>query len=513
MAFYVVDNATLKADKTHHYRGRHPYFSANSSAPSHHFVESLGDHRVLRFASRRKVRRYLGEVNDADPSSRPTFDARDEHRVFEALPLIEDMPHPVDSWSTFIRRASSYEPMFRFILNDRVALWLNDVSLMRSVLKAPFSHVGLGPLIRGFETAGGLGNALTVNYGDSWRPRHKILQHPLTHKGVRALGPLLQESLRSSIAAWSPGKTFNPNPLMTSLILDALGSTLFSGDHREFVDVIHAFDVERNLAFVYISQDPAYVPSDRSEFAVALRNLDTFIYAMIAARRQAPKDDLLSRILSATTADEDTLSDLNLRDEVVGLIYAGHKTTANTLAFASCLLARYPDVQRALADEVAPIAGSMFFHEQFEDAAPLASAIITETLRMFPVGDPIDRTVVGPFALDGVQLPQGLPILFSTWIPHHAPDVFESPDSFSPARCQKGWTTAAQKDSYLPFSTGPKVCLGVHLANYEAALAMSLIVERWSLSPADRSDLHLAHDPLLYADPWPPLTLAPRQSQ
>jgi hypothetical protein len=51
--------------------------------------------------------------------------------------------------------------------------------------------------------------------------------------------------------------------MMTDLILDALGATLFAGDHREFIDVIHAFDVERNAAFVKISQDPAYIPSER----------------------------------------------------------------------------------------------------------------------------------------------------------------------------------------------------------------------------------------------------------
>ena len=477
---------------------------------SHHSTESPADYMASQRPHRLWVLNYYRSVDTHDHSNTLSLHVQTHTGRFEDLPLITDMPHPVDSWRSFMSRACNYGPMFRFMLNDNEAIWLNDASLMRAVLKAPFSQIGIGPLIGGFESAGGLGHALTVNYSSSWRPRHKILQHPLTHKGVRALGPLLQESLRSSIVAWNPNESFDPNTKMTSLILDALGATLFAGDHREFIDVIHAFDVERNLAFVRISQDPAYVPSDREQFAVALSNLDQFIYSMIAIRRQTPKDDLLSNILSATEADKEVLSDLNLRDEVVGLIYAGHKTTANTLAFASYLLAQHPEVQRSLASQVAPIAGAHDFHERFERAAPLASAIISETLRLFPVGDLMDRTVIDSFALDGVELPVGLPILFSSWVPHHASDVFENPEDFSPARGESGWTAAVQKESYLPFSTGPKVCLGVHLASYEAAMAISLVVEQWSLSQNDSRPLNLVHDPLLYADPWPLLNLQPR---
>ena len=125
-------------------------------------------------------------------------------QTIEEVPLIPDMPHPVAEWSNFIARASACGPMFRFLLNGEEALWLNDPTLMRMLLKAPFSEVGVGPLIKGFESAGGLGFAITVNYSDSWRPRHHVLQRPLSHRGVRELGPLLHESLRTSLASWNP---------------------------------------------------------------------------------------------------------------------------------------------------------------------------------------------------------------------------------------------------------------------------------------------------------------------
>jgi cytochrome P450 len=431
-------------------------------------------------------------------------------QTLEDIPLISDMPHPVTAWSEFIARASAHGPLFRFLLNGEVALWLNDATLMRMLLKAPFSEVGVGPLIKGFESAGGLGFAITVNYSDSWRPRHRVLQRPLSHRGVRELGPLLQESLRTSLASWNPTDNFDPDTMMTDLILDALGATLFSGDHREFIDVIHAFDVERNSAFVMISQDPAYIPSDRPEFAQALGALDAFIYSMIAARRAAPREDLLSRIVTSALQGDEPMSDQELRDEVVGLIYAGHKTTANTLAFAACILATHPEVQEALAAQVAAIAGAQDFHERWEEAVPLASEIVTETLRLYPVGDLIDRTVVGTFDMNGVVLPEGLPVLFSTWIPHHNPEAFEAPEEFSTSHCPAGRMTDMQKDSYLPFSTGPKVCLGIHLATFEAGLALALLAERWSLGSQDHEALSLAHDPLLYARPWPRLSLVAR---
>ena len=431
-------------------------------------------------------------------------------QTIEEVPLIPDMPHPVAEWSNFIARASACGPMFRFLLNGEEALWLNDPTLMRMLLKAPFSEVGVGPLIKGFESAGGLGFAITVNYSDSWRPRHHVLQRPLSHRGVRELGPLLHESLRTSLASWNATDNFDPETMMTDLILDALGTTLFSGDHREFIDVIHAFDVERNAAFVKISQDPAYIPSERKEFAQALGALDAFIYSMISARSAVPREDLLSRIVTSAMQGDEPMSDQELRDEVVGLIYAGHKTTANTLAFASCILATHPDIQETLAAQVAAIAGAPDFHERWEEVVPLASEIVTETLRLYPVGDLIDRTVVGTFEMNGVVLPEGLPVLFSTFIPHHNPEVFEAPEEFSTSHCPAGRMTAKQKDSYLPFSTGPKVCLGIHLATYEAGLALALLAERWTLVSQDEKTLSLSHDPLLYAKPWPKLSLVAR---
>ena len=431
-------------------------------------------------------------------------------QTIEEVPLIPDMPHPVAEWSNFIARASACGPMFRFLLNGEEALWLNDPTLMRMLLKAPFSEVGVGPLIKGFESAGGLGFAITVNYSDSWRPRHHVLQRPLSHRGVRELGPLLHESLRTSLASWNATDNFDPETMMTDLILDALGTTLFSGDHREFIDVIHAFDVERNAAFVKISQDPAYIPSERKEFAQALGALDAFIYSMISTRSAVPREDLLSRIVTSAMQGDEPMSDQELRDEVVGLIYAGHKTTANTLAFASCILATHPDIQETLAAQVAAIAGAPDFHERWEEVVPLASEIVTETLRLYPVGDLIDRTVVGTFEMNGVVLPEGLPVLFSTFIPHHNPEVFEAPEEFSTSHCPAGRMTAKQKDSYLPFSTGPKVCLGIHLATYEAGLALALLAERWTLVSQDEKTLSLSHDPLLYAKPWPKLSLVAR---
>jgi cytochrome P450 len=435
---------------------------------------------------------------------------RGEHvSSFDAVPQYADLPHPVGQWQEFIGMAQGREAMFRFSLNGEEALWLNDPELMRATLMAPFSQVGLGPLIRGFEKAGGLGNALTVNFSDSWRGRRRVVQRPLTHKGVRQLGLLIQRSLDEGIGAWEPTSEFDVAEAVTNLILDVIGVTLFSGDHREFREVIHAFDDERNAAFVAISQDASYDPRSRREFADALAALDSFIVGVIADRRQEPRDDLLSHIVAASTSDGESLSDGELRDELVGLIYAGHKTTANTLIFALWLLATHSDIQQALAREAAAIPLDDEFHAVFEERAPLSAEVITETLRLYPVGDLIDRAVVGDFTLAGVDLPVGTPIIFSTWIPHRAQSTYDAPTEFRPGRHRPGVMSPDQRGAYLPFSTGPKVCLGVHLATFEGALALALIARRWSVS-SDVETVDVAHDPLLFADPNLRLSLARR---
>ncbi len=432
---------------------------------------------------------------------------------FDSLPLHTDLPHPVSRWSSFIAMAQSREPMFRFVLNGDVALWLNDAELMRTTLMAPFAQVGLGPLIKGFEKAGGLGNAITVNFSQTWRARRRVLQRPLTHRGVRALGLVIENSLRTQVSSWQPTTDFPVGEVLTDMILDVIGVTLVSGDHQEFRQVIHEFDRERNTAFVAISQDPDFEPAGNPAFTQSLDALNAFIFDVITERRKSPRNDLLSHIVTASTVDGDPLSDAELRDEVVGLIYAGHKTTANSLVFALWLLATHGEIQSDLAAQTAALVGGPPFHEIFEERAPLASQVVAESLRLYPVGDLIDRTVAGDFVLAGVELPVGLPILFSTWIPQRDVGTFQEPNEFQPSRCRPGALDPAQRAAYLPFSTGPKVCLGVHLASYEAAMALAIISQQWVVgTPAGvpTESLMVHHDPLLFADPTLRLTLAKR---
>jgi cytochrome P450 len=102
-----------------------------------------------------------------------------------------------------------------------------------------------------------------------------------------------------------------------------------------------------------------------------------------------------------------------------------------------------------------------------------------------------------------------MPIIFSTWIPHRAQSIYDAPTEFRPGRNRPGVMSPDQRGAYLPFSTGPKVCLGVHLASFEGALALALIARRWSVS-SDVDTVAVAHDPLLFADPNLRLSLARR---
>ena len=431
----------------------------------------------------------------------------------DSLPLHTDLPHPVGQWGEFISKAQSREPMFCFLLNGEKALWLNDAELMRVTLMAPFAQVGLGPLIKGFEKAGGLGQALTVNFGDTWRARRRVLQRPLTHRGVRQLGPVIQRSLIEQVDRWQPTEGFAVTEVVTDMILDVIGATLVSGDHDEFRQVIHEFDRERNAAFIAISQNPSYEPRANQTFAASLDALNTFIFAVIEERRRSPRNDLLSHIVNAATADGESMSNAELRDEVVGLIYAGHKTTANSLVFALWLLATHHEIQDALAQQTRPLPRDASLCEVFEEQAPLAADVVAEALRMYPVGDLIDRTVAGDFAIAGIDLPAGLPVMFSTWIPQHDGGAYPDPHVFRPSRCRPGTMTPAQREAYLPFSTGPKVCLGVHLATFEAAMALAIISQQWTVGTpagAPSDSLPISHDPLLFADPSLQLTLSRR---
>ena len=223
---------------------------------------------------------------------------------------------------------------------------------------------------------------------------------------------------------------------------------------------------------------PKYV-----RFKSSLRVLDEFVYGAIEAKRREGESDrqtyLLSMLLSAR--DEQTgegMSDLQLRDEAVTILIAGHETTANALTWALWLLGEHPAIQDDLFREAAGVLQDRSASADDLANLKLTRAVIEEAMRLYPPAWMIGRhaikdDVVGPYTIRAGEF-----ALISPYLTHRHPRLWDSPLTFDPQRFLDGRTEKLAKFTYLPFGGGMRFCIGANFAMMQTTLMLATMIRR-----------------------------------
>jgi cytochrome P450 len=227
--------------------------------------------------------------------------------------------------------------------------------------------------------------------------------------------------------------------------------------------------------------DPIRLPTrETRKLERALDVLDGRVARMIEDRRKNPgREDLLSRLLSAKDDESGVMSDRQIRDEVLTLFVAGHETTATGLAWSLTLLAKHPDAYarvRAEVDEIGrlPTAADM-------PRLTYTTRVFKEALRMYPPVYMFGRQAIEDVSIGGYDFPKGTIVLISPYALQRRAEYWPDPERFDPDRFTKENEAARHRSAYLPFSAGPRTCIGNHFALMEATLALATIFHHCDL--------------------------------
>jgi cytochrome P450 len=351
-----------------------------------------------------------------------------------------------------------------------------------------------------------LGDGLLTSEGE-FHLRQRRLASPAFHRArVEAYAGTMAAYARRRAESWRADDVLDVTREMAAYTLAVVGKTLFDADiereAHEIGDALTASSAAVNFMTLPMGEVLMRLPFPAvRRFERARARLDATIYRMISERRASGEDrgDLLSMLLLAhdTEGDGSGMSDLQLRDEAMTLLLAGHETTANALAWTWLLLSRNPDAEARLHDEVDSLDGAL---PTAADLArlPYTRAVIAESMRVFPPAWVIGRTALVDYPVRDHVIRKGSLVLLSQWVTHRDPRWWDDAEAFVPERwveptasreagrpeSQEARRSGGQRGgrfAYFPFGAGTRVCIGEQFAWMEATLALATIAQRWRL--------------------------------
>jgi cytochrome P450 len=335
---------------------------------------------------------------------------------------------------------------------------------------------------------GHLGNGLVTLEGAEHR-RHRRLVQPVMHtRSIAAQASTMVDLTVGRVDSWADGSTVDMLREMQDLTLRIVCAALFHVDTpaetERFVTAVHDFAASLNVVLRRAFPIPAWLPTSGNRLqARTVRAVDDLAHDLIQRRRRSPGSDLLSLLVLATDADGGSaLSDVEIRDELMTMFFAGHETSAAALSWALYLLASHPSVADEVRAEVAALGVARVGLAELP-RLPLLGQVVAETLRLYPPVWVFDRSPLHDIDVGGYRIPRGANVLLSPWVVHRDPRRWEAPDEFHPSRFATG--TAPARGSYLPFGDGPRQCVGNRFAEAEIALVLATLLPRVTLSTVD----------------------------
>jgi cytochrome P450 len=327
---------------------------------------------------------------------------------------------------------------------------------------------------------------------EPWLPRRRALQPIFTKRHVRAFGGHMAQASEMLAAGWLDGAEIDLDTECRMLTLRALGRSVLGLNLDEHSDAIAE---PLRVALEYIAdralqplRAPRWLPTPaRRRARAASSTLHRLANEIVRACRADPDLDapLVHALIAATDpATGQSLSDGEIRDELIVFMIAGHDTTATTLTYALWALGHHLDMQDKVRAEVTEIGD----RELTPDDVPRLGytiQVLHEALRLCPPGAATARMAMQDIEVDGYRVEAGTMLVVGIFALHRDPALWVRPLVFDPDRFSPQNSDGRDRWQYLPFGAGPRSCIGDHFAMLEATLALATIMRRTEIQSID----------------------------
>lgn len=383
-------------------------------------------------------------------------------------------------------------PFFRSYL-------LNQPDLLKTVLKdQPEDFPKSGRVSEGLRPL--LGNSVFLTNGDQWKRQRRIIDPAFEGGRLRDAFPAMWAAAEASVARLKTkaGCEIEIETETSHAAADVIFRTLFSIpiDHEIAQQVFEQFRAyQRSQPILNIAAllplprwMPRFFSRRTKDTAASIRALIAQLTHARLAEIEAGRapDDLATKIMTTTDPETgDRFSAEEMVDQVAIFFLAGHETSASALAWTLYLMAINPDWQEKLAAEAQVLKTPDF---SVMGQLTLSRDVFRESLRLYPPVPMMVRENRCPVRFRDRDIVKGSQMVLSPWHLHRHERLWENPDGFDPTRWQSENGKKCQREAYIPFSAGPRVCTGAGFAMVEGPLILSMILRDFKIEPVQNKE-------------------------
>jgi cytochrome P450 len=333
-----------------------------------------------------------------------------------------------------------------------------------------------------------LGNGIMTSEGDFWRKQRRMMQPSFHRRVINEFTALISQVNDRYAERWAAqaakGLPINLTDEVSELTLEIVLGSIFGTDLER---------LEKQLG-----ANPFQVVAKETtrdlKFAFRFRSLTRLVADLIAARRQGPGEhfDFLAMLMATRDRETDeAMSDKEMIDEVLTLIVAGHETTAAALTWTWYLISQNPAAAAQIEAEADKAPGSGALGLDAAESLSFTHQVIQEALRLYPPGWLFTRRTIEADELGGYPLAPRTDVFISPYMLHRHPDFWERPEEFNPERFAGAAAEERHRFAYIPFSVGPRHCIGENLALFEMLVHVHHISRKFRLARASQEPIEL----------------------
>ncbi|MGL5074886.1 MAG: cytochrome P450, partial [Waterburya sp.] len=325
-------------------------------------------------------------------------------------------------------------------------------------------------------------NSLLLLDGKAHKNRRRLLMPPFHGESLQKCSRQIVEITEKVTDSLQPGESFKVRPVMQEITMRVILTVVFGIDSgaryerlRELLtDLLEIFNTPLSSSFMFFP----WLQKDWGKFSpwghfLRLKTeIRTLIFAEIKERRELlalgklEYQDIFSLLLLAKDENGEAMTDEELHDELITLLFAGHETTASALAWLFYWIHYLPEIREKLLFEL----NSLEDNHDYKaiNNLPYLNALILETLRIYPIATgAFARILTQPMSIRNYNFEPNTALMISIYSLHHREDLYPNPKQFNPARFLEKTYSAYE---YIPFGGGNRRCIGSALALLEMKL-------------------------------------------